>query len=339
VSGIELDVINQSYISKDDELHGKMDSLITSVLFSSLQFNRKGKLKENSVNTYLHNNDMLNVKAVSKSDNVVAYVKDLRVYLAVLKLIHDIIVSRIYQHRQSIIQFDQVVSTVFDIRGVDILVTMGQGDGSGERSNLDKAMLRLDGTGYVIKAPDWFNHKHSLSSGVSRVDHFRIRFNAETKSRSLIYKIELEQSMVRRFYQEILDGTSILTFTDPQLFAVKNDFSFAFLLACQRIKPGKVTPMSWSDMKDMFAPGFSIKDFKTKLTNMLEKNIVESQDGSRLWIIDGKTRFVSECECFYNNVSITLYDGEFQLIRTPSRIVLANTLSKRSTQSFRKEVT
>lgn len=338
VTDFELESINQSYIAKDKELHGKMDSLITLFLFSALQFNRKGKLKENTVNIYLQNNEMLQVKAVSKSDNVVAYVKDLRFYLAVLKLVHDIIINRIEQHKQGLIAFEDVVSTVFDIRGVDILITIGQGDGSGERNNLNLAMLRLDSTGYVIKAPEWFTEKHNLSTGVSRVDHFRIRFDAETKSKGLIYKVELEQSLVRCIYQEIVDGTSMLTFTDPQLFAIKNDFSFAFLLACQRLKLGKVTQMSWAAMKDMFAPGFSIKEFKSKLTSMLEKNVVQSSEGEKLWKVEGINKVVSVCECFYNNVSITLYEGEFQLIRSPSRKILANTLSKRNTQPFRKKI-
>jgi len=339
VSSNELEAINQSYIGKGAELHGKLDSLITYYLFQALQFNRKGKLTKNIVNSYLNDNDMLQITAVSKSDNIVAYVKDLRIYLAILKLIHDVIVNRISLNKQALIPFERVISTEFDIRGVDILVTMGQGGGSGERNNLNASMLRLDGTSYVIRAPNWFTHKHNLSSGNSRVDHFRIRFDAETQGKGLIYKLEIQQSIVRQIYQEIVDGSSMLSFTDPQLFAVKNDFSFAFLLSCQRLKPGKVTQLTWSEMKDMFAAGLPIKEFKTSLTKMLQKNIVvDPEDGSQLWVVNSRSNVVVSCECLYNNVSVTLDEGVFHINRTPSDIVLANTLSKRTAQSFRKEI-
>lgn len=300
----------RSLVAPNDEVFGKVDELIFK-LAPCLEHSHKSNEKSKKAIIYVKE-EPINVLIEASGNNVIARVRDIRFYVAILRLCLDLMKQRYTEHLAGEIEMHEVMNTEFPIAESDLLRSMNLDTGSASREHAYNSINRLDATTYkILSAPASFMEQHSLADYIAKIGHFRLRKYAKTKSDRVAYLIELSSSQVQSLYAEcISEHASILLQVDHRIFTERNPLLFIFTFYTSTIEAGSIRKYTWQSLKDNIAPNLPIRDFKVSLSKLLFSNKVAqyASNGEELdyiqWSPDGKT--LESIIAKFNSIEVTV---------------------------------
>jgi len=267
-----------------DNSYGVVDDLICGVLFCLLDYSHyQGKEYKNKVvggQVMLPGEDLpTSVNVVSEGNERIALVRDLRYYLAVLKVCEQQMEQRALAHEQGHIEAEDLKNVMFNVYEYDLLHASGRGKGKQERSDMSKAMWRLNGTKYYLNNADrTMIEKYNLSERKTKISHFDIVDYAKGDGGKVVYVLSLDQPMVDRLYDYVKDGRQVFQQTDPRLMTENVTLKFALILKLNQLNPGQSAVYSWSTLREQLCPKMPLNKFKEKITKYLESSATSYTD-------------------------------------------------------------
>ena len=309
--------------------YGLSDNLICKYFFAALQYSHKQKSDKIETRVYI-DGEPIRVTAIARKGQRVAFIRDLRYYISILRLAERIMADRINAVAGGFLKEAELKSTLFDINESDILTNMGLGTGSGERENMNRAISRLEGTTYFIdSAPSFVMDKLGLAQYELKIDHFTIREYMKSKDGRVLYRLELDQKTVDKIYQYVSANKRFFEKADPRIMTELNALKFAFLLWSLHQKPGAITSFSWETLKDSIAPKYKMTDFKEGLSLLMSRNL-QKMEKKHVLPIDWESnkKVVRKCLSEFNDISIiyTLEKG-FYIQRKSTNQLTMDTLN------------
>jgi hypothetical protein len=318
---------------------GLTDYLICRYLFVLLSYNHKSRGKRNEGRIYV---DGEPIEAIAETtEKRLAQVKDLRYYIAVLNICEKQMELRIAAEKEGLLSAKDTKSTLFEILETDLLTTAGVGKGSGERANMNTAMIRLASTQYTIKNPSIKNmNRLGLKERRVKVSHFEIRDYIKTNGNKILYRIELSQIDVDSLYDYVIDQVEMFRETDPRIFSENNALRFAFMLWVTHQPVGKPIKESWQTLKDAICPSKSSLEFKKDITRIFEKSVVvykneETNKEENLITYTRGGDIIESGRFEFNDISILLtVDDGFIITKKITKKLLRNSVKKERKQKF-----
>ncbi|MBE1299809.1 MAG: hypothetical protein GJ680_07870 [Alteromonadaceae bacterium] len=321
-------VFSKSYfdlIDRHKELskYGLADDLICGYLFCVLEYNHK-KHSDKIEGMIFIDGEPIRVSAIAPKGKRVALVKDLRYYLAILRLCEQEMEMRIAKAQAGELEKAYILSSSFHIMEIDVLKVMGHGSGSGERENMSIAMERLDDTDfYIDSAPAHIMEQLGLDKYKLKVSHFKVREYMKSKDDRVVYRLELDQTTVTKMYQALCNNLKLFNRADQRIMSEVNSLKFAFLLFSVTQSPGSIQSYNWQSLKDKVAPRMAMRDFKQSMSKLLKKHATMIGDDELAFAFESDNKVVNECMSDIYGISITYtVETGFQIQRLPTDTLL-----------------
>lgn len=256
------------------DLYGRADDFICRFLFAALPYSRKSVERESHSLIYI-NKEPTRVFAKTDSEKL-ARLRDLRYYVSLLKNCETQIKLRAKAVALGALSPEDLKNTLFDLHETDILNSAGIDLGSGERSNLKQAMVRLDGTSYYIENPSIEMMKlYGLEERRVKITHFDLvdYFKNDQGRRS--YRIELPQRIVEGILNATRNGVDAFYKIEPRIFKETQPLKFALILWASHLPSGKTFKYNWQALKDFIYPKQSMRFFKKEFLSIMKQHQVE----------------------------------------------------------------
>lgn len=306
-----LDSPIKSIVLPEEEIYGKLDRLIYS-LAPSLEPNHKKSTTKREVMLHI-DKQVVKVTTLTRVGSVLAKVRDLRYYIALLRLCAGIMSQRLEQFDKGEIQEREVFSGYFLVNEADLLQVMGSSTGVKSREHMRAGFQRLEDTRYIIEsAPSEFLNRFNIVSVKDGIDHFRIARYAKSKDNVVYYLFELSTNQVKLLYDNALYDDELLIEVEHGIYNEKNPITFMLMLFAFTLPASRIVRMSWEALKDKVAPSMSMREFKEKLSVILYKYRVD--DGITHFGEDGK--IIQEVHAKIGNIEVMLPgDNQFSIQR------------------------
>lgn len=242
-----------------------IDDLICSVLFSALDFNRKGKSTEIRVVIDWYG---FKVPVITRSvhGSVIARVTDLRVYIAILTLCEQIVKNKI--------RFQEDVVNLFSIELSDILDVMKREKDGGNRDSVIKSMSRLSTTSFVVsELPSKILERFCLSNMMQTINPLSDFGIYEKPDRKIYKDTFISFQLPHVVYDGMISERRSIFKIRPDALKENNEVFFAFHLWCRRRIGKKAIQFitSIERLNEEIAPGVSSRDFKRRFYSGLER--------------------------------------------------------------------
>lgn len=333
----------KSLVNPDDEMYGKVEELIFK-LAVSLEHSHKSELKSKKAIIYI-DKEPVTVLVESSGNNSIARVRDLRYYVATLRLCFDIMKRRFELYKQKSIDLTEVLKPLFLISETDLLRSMNLDVGTTSRKHAHNSMVRLDRTTYKItSAPQSFMKRLNLKEYMSKVSHFDMRKYAKTNDDRVAYQLELSNAQVQSLYMECTkeEGESLLLTVDHRIYNERNPLAFIFTFFASSMKPGAINRYTFQSLKDNIAPNMNLRDFKIQLSSLLYKNRVKQHDenGDEVDYIkwNDNKKIINVINARLNGIEVSIPDGEVIYVQKDTNYK-ALTVNKRiSSKSINKRI-
>lgn len=303
-----------SLVNPSDEMFGKVEILIFK-LAVCLEHSHKSSASSKKAIIYI-DNEPVNVLVEASGNNVIAKVRDMRYYVATLRLCLDAMKRRYEQYLSGSLALTEVLKPEFLIAETDILRSMNLDVGTTSRKHAHYSMMRLDATTYkVLSAPQSFMDSFKLKEYFAKVSHFTIRNYAKTVDDRVAYQIELSNSQIQSLFAECKNqDSSLLLQVDHRIYNERNPLAFIFTFFSSSMKLGAINRYTFQSLKDNIAPNMVLRDFKFQLSNLLYKHRLEQFDneGNMIdyieWASDKKIIRVINAK--FNGIEVSMADGE-----------------------------
>lgn len=313
--------------------YGLADNTICRLLFGLLEFSHKKITVEEIANVFIEQ-EFIRVKVLSRSGTRIAMVKDLKYYLALLKICEEQMKVRIESEEAGMLDSRDVKSTIFNVYESDMLFTMDIGKGSAERKSMYNSLYRLEDTEYrLLNLPQTLAEHFSVDEYNGTIRHFAINEYLKTKDDRVIYVFELGQRMTDFLYKSAKHKQNNFIKTHNLLFKVNNSFEFAFLLALSDIPAGKIHRLSWQQLHDKISPRLTRTEFKLKISELLKK--YDSEKGSYQ---ENQKGIVHEALSKLNNIQIIYRFEDDFIIQKFEDKELKELLLKEDKKPYRRRI-
>lgn len=304
----------KSLVNPSDEMFGKVEVLIFK-LAVCLEHSHKSDTTSKKAIIYI-DDEPVNVLVEASGNNVIAKVRDMRYYVAILRLCLDAMKRRYALHLSGSLDLAAVLKPEFVIAETDILRSMNLDMGTTSRKHAHNAMMRLDSTTYkILSAPKAFMDEFKIKEYFAKVSHFDVRNYAKTVDDRVAYQIELSNSQIQSLYEECKSqDSSLLLQVDHRIYNERNPLAFIFTFFSSSMKLGSINRYTFQSLKDNIAPNMQLRDFKIQLSNLLYKHRLEQWDksGDKVeyieWTPDGKVIKIINAK--FNGIEVSIPDGE-----------------------------
>lgn len=302
--------------------YGLADNTICKNLFGLLEFNHKNKSSEESASIFI-NDEIVKTKVSTRSGNRIALVKDLKYYLAILKICEQQMMVRVKSELNGLINPRDVKDTTFIIYEKEILLTIGVGTGTPEREGMQKSLLRLEDTEYhLLNLPHTLMEHFNVDEYNSKIRHFLINEHVKTKDDRIVYVLDMGQKMTNYIYESVKNKQETFTKTDKRLFHVKSSFEFALILGMSDQPIGKIRYYSWQQLNDRICPKMNRLEFMKKISLVLEKYALIN-NGIKSYEESNKKHIVHTAISVINDIEIKYhYETDFTIQRIASAKIL-----------------
>lgn len=304
----------KSLVNPSDEMFGKVEVLIFK-LAVCLEHSHKSDTTSKKAVIYI-DNEPVNIIVESAGNNVIAKVRDMRYYVAILRLCLDAMKRRYAQYKTGALDLATVLKPEFVIAETDILRSMNLDMGTTSRKHAHNAMMRLDATTYkILTAPKAFMDEFKIKEYFAKVSHFNVRNYAKTIDDRVAYQIELSNSQIQSLFEECKSqDSSLLLQVDHRIYNERNPLAFIFTFFSSSMKLGAITRYTFQSLKDNIAPNMQLRDFKVQLSRLLYKHRLEqyNSDGSKIDYIEwtsGK-KVIKIINAKFNGIEVSIPDGE-----------------------------
>tara|TARA_B100000953_G_C18021990_1_gene420825 strand:+ start:156 stop:1589 length:1434 start_codon:yes stop_codon:yes gene_type:complete len=304
----------KSLVNPSDEMFGKVEVLIFK-LAVCLEHSHKSDTTSKKAIIYI-DNEPVNILVESAGNNVIAKVRDMRYYVAILRLCLDAMKRRYAQYLRGSLDLAAVLKSEFVIAETDILRSMNLDMGSTSRKHAHNAMMRLDSTTYkILSAPKAFMDEFKIKEYFAKVSHFDVRNYAKTIDDRVAYQIELSSSQIQSLFEECKSqDSSLLLQVDHRIYNERNPLAFIFTFFSSSMKLGAINRYTFQSLKDNIAPNMQLRDFKIQLSNLLYKHRLEQYDGdgNKIDYIEwtsGK-KVIKIINAKFNGIEVSIPDGE-----------------------------
>ena len=295
-------------------MFGKVEVLIFK-LAVCLEHSHKSDTTSKKAIIYI-DDEPVNVLVEASGNNVIAKVRDMRYYVAILRLCLDAMKRRYALHLSGSLDLAAVLKPEFVIAETDILRSMNLDMGTTSRKHAHNAMMRLDSTTYkILSAPKAFMDEFKIKEYFAKVSHFDVRNYAKTVDDRVAYQIELSNSQIQSLYEECKSqDSSLLLQVDHRIYNERNPLAFIFTFFSSSMKLGSINRYTFQSLKDNIAPNMQLRDFKIQLSNLLYKHRLEQWDknGDKVeyieWTPDGKVIKIINAK--FNGIEVSIPDGE-----------------------------
>lgn len=304
----------KSLVNPSDEMFGKVEVLIFK-LAVCLEHSHKSDTSSKKAIIYI-DDEPVNVLVESSGNNVIAKVRDMRYYVAILRLCLDAMKRRYAQYLDGAIELATVLKPEFVIAETDILRSMNLDTGTTSRKHAHNAMMRLDATTYkVLSAPKAFMDEFKIKEYFAKVSHFDVRNYAKTIDDRVAYQIELSNSQIQSLFEECKNqDSSLLLQVDHRIYNERNPLAFIFTFFSSSMKLGSINRYTFQSLKDNIAPNMQLREFKIQLSALLFKHRLEQRDdsGNKIdyieWTADKKVIKIINAK--FNGIEVSIPDGE-----------------------------
>lgn len=303
-----------SLVNPSDEMFGKVETLIFK-LAVCLEHSHKSNTSSKKAIIYI-DDEPVNVLVETSGNNLIAKVRDMRYYVATLRLCLDAMKRRYEKYLSGTLALTEVLKPEFVIAETDILRSMNLDVGSTSRKHASYAMMRLDATTYkVLSGPQSFMDSFKLKEYFAKVSHFTIRNYAKTVDDRVAYQIELSNSQIQSLFAECENqDSSLLLQVDHRIYNERNPLAFIFTFFSSSMKLGAINRYTFQSLKDNIAPNMVLRDFKVQLSNLLYKHRLEQFDdeGKKIDYIDWSTdkKVIRVINAKFNGIEVSIADGE-----------------------------
>jgi hypothetical protein len=262
--------------------------LITSVLFGALNYNRKSresKLESNVV----WRGARVPVKSISNTGERIAFISDIRYYIAIQNVLEQIIREDI-EYRET-----------FNIPLNAILAVMGKLKSAGEKNNALAAIRRLSSTTFQIaRLPQWLLQQSGMSADSKlniTILHLKLEAVSDDLEGKTVLQIQFPRELILALLAKINNtgqGSTIqlITAINPIVMSIKDKMVLAFGLWSQfYFKRNTIESCSWVELKNRIAPQLSIREFKIEFSKTLRLHeckaykVIE-QEGEMIKVVD-----------------------------------------------------
>jgi len=310
-------VVNSyDYILTDG--YGLSENIICKYLFSLLDYNRKeskgGKVQKHSGHIYLYDQgtsgEPIWVDVVSESTERIALVRDIRYYLAVLKVCEQQMDARVRAHGAGDLDILNLKSTVFEIPEADLLFAACRGGSKTDRQDMLRSMNRLDGTKYYLRnTPKEVMEKLGLSTHNLKLGHFTIIDYRKSNNGRISYLIEMGQYIVNDLYDHVSKGVEKFRRVDPRLFTETKTLRFALVLVLSHQIGGRIANYNWERLHDAVCPRMRRLEFKLKISKLLQDNALilgnDNNEKEKCFTWMPKEKELHSCRSVINDIAIT----------------------------------
>ena len=247
--------------------------LITSVLFGAFNYNRKSRESRLDSNV-IWRGERIPVVSVSNVGERIAYIGDIRYYIAIQNVL------------EQIIKQNPGYRETFNIPVNSVLAAMNKVKSSGERKNLLAAIRRLSSTTFQInKLPRWFLEQSNMSANSKlniAILHLKLEAVSSGLEGKVVLQIQFPRELIKALFSKINKskaGTGLQSIAEinPIVMSIKDRMVLAFGLWSQfYFKQNTIESCSWLQLKDRIAPQMTLKDFKLAFTKTLRLHMCKA---------------------------------------------------------------
>ncbi len=239
-----------------------IDDLICSVLYTALDYNRKGREKEIDIVVDWYGDKVRVIASCQhRSDLVVARITDLKYYIAILTLAEEITAQSI--------MLGKTPTNFFKMDTKFINAFLGKANEGGNIATLIEAMRRLNSTEFHVPAlPQRIIERYGFTSGsmsltpISDFANFHDD-NPNGSRRSVVFF-----SLPAAIFQGILSDRINVFRINPEVLKEKNEVIFGLHLFCRRRIGHKASynhRVTLEQLRMQVAPNMTKRAFASKL--------------------------------------------------------------------------